>query len=134
MRFWSGGGLGDDGQMSVELGSRKRSQPAPPQVIFEALTQPRREAGRPWLELADSELEPAIVEADEPHRVVWSSPWPDRPNDRIEFEIAAAGAGSELRWTLLGPDESEPSEAVVGRMRYRLNELINGRLRYSFGQ
>jgi hypothetical protein len=120
--------------MSLELGSRKRPQPAPPRVVFEALTRPHRDGGRPWLDLADGELEPTVLEADEPHRLVWSTLWPDRPNDRIEFEIAEAGGGSDLRWTLLTPDREPPPDAVLGRMRYRLNHLINADLRYSFGQ
>ncbi|MBM7789316.1 SRPBCC family protein [Tenggerimyces flavus] len=120
--------------MALELGSRRRPQPAPPGVVFEALTEPRREGGRPWLDLADGELEPTILVAEEPHRVVWSSLWPDRPHDRIEFELAPAGTGTDLRWTLLTPDEEAPSDAVLGRLRYRLNHLINADLRYSFGQ
>ena len=43
------------------------------------------------------------------------------------------GYGTDLRWTLL-VDEPAPDEAVIGRMRYRINVLINANLRYSFGQ
>jgi hypothetical protein len=134
MRFWFSGELGEDGRMALELGSRRRPQPAPPRVVFEALTQPRRASGRAWLELAEGELEPTILSAESPHSVVWSSLWPDRPNDRIEFALAPSGGGTDLRWTLLTSDSEAPSDGVVGRMRYRLNELINANLRYAFGQ
>jgi hypothetical protein len=30
--------------------------------------------------------------------------------------------------------EPVPDEAFIGRMRYRLNQLINAELRYTFGQ
>lgn len=133
MCFWSGAYVGENGRMPLELGNRKRPQPAPPGAVFEALTQPRRSGARPWLELADGELEPTILEADEPHRVVWSSLWSDRPHDRIEFELVPAGAGTDLRWRLLTEDEA-PDDAVLGRMRYRLNYLVNADLRNSFGQ
>jgi hypothetical protein len=37
----------------IEVGGRKRNQPAPPHVVFEALTQPDRDPQRPWLMLLD---------------------------------------------------------------------------------
>ena len=35
----------------LEARSRKRNQPAPPHVMFEALTQPDHDPARLWLEL-----------------------------------------------------------------------------------
>jgi hypothetical protein len=53
-----------------EVGSRKRNQPAPPHVIFEALTHPNRDPQRPWLLLLDDEVAPRILEENEPDSVV----------------------------------------------------------------
>jgi hypothetical protein len=118
----------------LEAGSRKRKQPAPPRVIFEALTSPTREQGRSWLHLRDGEQAPRIVEAQEPALVVWSSLWAERPDAVVRFELPpeAAGQGTDLRWTLL-VDEPLPDPALLGHLRKRLNELINADLRYSFG-
>src|SRR5829696_1053540 len=91
-------------RLVIELGSRRRSQPAPPHVIWEALTQPRRAGARQWLDLHDDEVAPVVIEAHEPHLVMWASIWPCRPRDRAVFNIAAAGSGSDLRWTLLTED------------------------------
>jgi hypothetical protein len=55
------------------IGSRAKSQPPPPWVVFEALTQPDRDSARRWLRLLDDERRPEIVEAHEHSLVVWSS-------------------------------------------------------------
>jgi hypothetical protein len=68
----------------IEVGARRRNQPAPPHVVFEALCEPDRDPARPWLRLLD--------------------------------------------------DEPEPDASLLGHMRYRLNQLINADLRYTFGQ
>jgi hypothetical protein len=117
----------------VELASRTRDQPPPPSVVWEALTEPNRDPSRPWLELRDDEVAPEVVEAAKPTLVVWSSLWPDRPHDRIRFDLEPSGPASSLRWTLLTPDDP-PDDERIGRLRYRLNYLITGELRYSFGQ
>ena len=95
--------------------------------------QPRRADTRQWLYLHDDEVDPVVIETCRPSSVTWASIWPARPDDRIVFDIAAAGPGSILRWTLLTNDAAVPPE-VVGHLRYRLNRLINADLRYSFGQ
>jgi hypothetical protein len=56
----------------IEGGSRARNQPAPPHVIFEALTDPDRDPMRPWLILLGDEQRPRVIEQDEPHRLLWS--------------------------------------------------------------
>jgi hypothetical protein len=33
----------------IVIGDRRRNQPPPPHVVFEALTQPHRDLRRPWL-------------------------------------------------------------------------------------
>ncbi|MEW9530900.1 SRPBCC domain-containing protein [Microbispora sp. NPDC049125] len=117
----------------IELGSRERNQPPPPHIVWESLADPRRPGGRQWLDLRPGEVEPRVLRAVEPELVVWSSLWPDRPGDEIRFDIRPAPNGCALRWTLLTPGEA-PGQDVIGHLRHRLNFLINGRLRYSFGQ
>jgi hypothetical protein len=119
----------------LELGSRERSQPAPPHVVWESLTEPRRVGARSWLGLLDDEVEPRVVEAERPGLVVWSSLWPDRPLERVRFDLRLAGdgCGCALRWTLITTDVA-PGDSKVGHMRYRLNLLVNERLRLSYGQ
>lgn len=117
----------------LEAGARSKSQPAPPWVLFEALTQPHRDPSRPWLELLDDEVEPDVVEAVGPHLVVWSSLWSERPDARVRFELSPTGPGCTLRWTLL-VDGPEPDAALLGHLRKRVNQLVNADLRYSLGQ
>lgn len=118
-----------------EIGSRKRNQPAPPQIIFEALTQPNRDPQRMWLLLLDDEVPPKVLRSRRPDTVVWSSLWKKRPDAVIRFDLPRdkGGYGTDLRWTL-EVDEPLPDDGLVGHMRKRLNELINANLRRSFGQ
>jgi hypothetical protein len=119
----------------VEAISRKRNQPAPPHVLYEALTQPNRDPSRPWLLLQEGELTPAIVKTEEPNLVVWSSLWSERPEATIRFELPRddAGQGTDLRWTL-ELDEPLPDRTRLIEMRKRINLLINGNLRDTFDQ
>jgi hypothetical protein len=119
----------------LEAGSRKRNQPAPPHVMFEALTEPDRDPARPWLALLDDEQRPRLLEASKPSLVVWSSLWIKRPDAivRIDLPPDRSGYGTDLRWTLL-VEEPMPDASLVGHMRKRLNQLINANLRFTFGQ
>ena len=119
----------------LEAGSRKRNQPAPPHVMFEALTHPDRDPARPWLALLDDEQRPRLLEVSEPDLVVWSSLWRKRPDAIVRFDLPrdSSGYGTNLRWTLL-VDEPMPDAALVGHMRKRMNQLINAKLRFTFGQ
>lgn len=54
--------------------------------------------------------------------------WVERPDARVRF----CGGGTQLRWTLL-LDEPLPAHSLLGHLRKRLNVLINGNLRYTFG-
>lgn len=119
----------------IEVGTRRRNQPAPPHVLFEALTNPDRDLTRVWLVLLQDERRPEIVESDEPRVVVWSSLWTHRPDARIRFELPRDqyGFGTDLRWTLL-VDEPVPDASLQRDMCRRLNVLINANLRYTFGQ
>jgi hypothetical protein len=118
----------------LEVGSRKRNQPAPPRAIFEALTEPDRDPARRWLRLPDDEVRPRVLEAVEHDLVVWSSIWIKRPDAIVRFDLLRDGhGGTDLRWTLL-LDEPAADQSSLGHMRKRLNQLINAELRRSFGQ
>ncbi|MFI5891773.1 hypothetical protein ACIA5D_16835 [Actinoplanes sp. NPDC051513] len=118
----------------LEAGSRQRSQPAPPHVVFDVLADPHGDQARPWLLLLDDEQPPQLIDAEKPALIVWSSLWQKRPDARIRFDLASDGAaGTQLRWTLL-VEEPMPDPSLLGHLRKRLNELINANLRYTFGQ
>lgn len=119
----------------IEVGARRRSQPAPPHVVVAALVQPHHAAGRPWLRLLDDEHPPRVLEAEEPELVVWSSIWARRPDALVRFELPreAGGSGTDLRWVLLVA-EPVPDASLLGQLRRRLDGLVNADLRYSFGQ
>jgi hypothetical protein len=119
----------------MDVLSKKRNQPAPPQVLFEALTQPNRDPSRPWLILLKGELMPVVVESREPGLVVWSTLWPERPEAVIRFELPRdeGGYGTELTWTLQ-PEEPVPEGHRLVEMRRTINRLVNGNLRDTFDQ
>ncbi|MEU1877583.1 hypothetical protein ABZ470_09725 [Streptosporangium sp. NPDC020072] len=117
----------------IELSSRERKQPPPPRIVWESLTNPRRPGPRQWLELQRDEIEPRVLRSVEPELVVWSSLWPNRPDDEIRFDLRPYGMETSLRWTLLTSAEPPPPEAV-SHMRHRLNFLINAQLRFTYGQ
>jgi hypothetical protein len=113
-----------------ELRSRTRSQAPPAWAMFDALSDPvGDQARREWLRLEDGELLPQVVRADRPSLVIWTSPWPDRPDDLIRFDIE----DHRLTWTLLG-DAGPADEPRLDQLRYRLDVIINSDLRHSFGQ
>ncbi|MEU0532882.1 hypothetical protein [Amycolatopsis tolypomycina] len=117
-----------------EIGSRARTLPAPPGVVWDSLVAPRRAGTRPWLHLLADEVEPSVLTAEKPGRVTWSSLWPSRPDDRILFGLTAArDGGTLLRFTLLTPGEA-PDQSKTGHLRRRLNQLLFADLRHSYGQ
>jgi len=71
----------------LEATSRRRNQPAPPHVVFEALTHPDRDPHRPWLLLLDDEQRPDVVEVEAPQLLVWSSLWTGRSNAQVRFNL-----------------------------------------------
>lgn len=109
-----------------------RNQPAPPHVIFEALTDPDRDPSRPWLDLLEDEQRPMVLTAEPPSLLVWSSLWTKRADAVIRFELAPGGGGTDLSWILYVAHD-RPSDALIGHMRKRLNQLLNANLRYTFG-
>jgi hypothetical protein len=118
----------------LEVGTRRKNQPPPPHVVFEALTQPDRDPARPWLVLLPDEQRPEVLVAKEPRLVVWSSLWPRRPDARVRFDLEqdAERSGTDLRWTLSVEDPA-PDASLTGHLCKRLNVLVNAELRYSFG-
>jgi hypothetical protein len=109
----------------LEAGRRQRNQPAPPHVVFEALTDPDRHPTRPWLLLLDDEQSPQLIDAEEPNFLVWSSLWRKRSDARVRFDLASDGAaGTRLRWTLL-VEEPLQDPPLLGHLRKRLNERVD---------
>jgi hypothetical protein len=116
------------------LGSRERQLPAPPHIVWRSLSQPHELGTREWLRLLDDEIEPQVLEAEEPSLVVWSSLWPRRPDDVVRLELsAAAGGGTSLRWTMT-TEADPPDDGFVGHVCFRLNHLLWSDLRLSYGQ
>ena len=114
-----------------ELASKERTQAPPAWVVWEALADPGHPGSSAWLDLADGEVAPHVLEASRPTLVVWSSLWPDRPHDQVRFELRPKDGGCAVRWRLLSPDTAPPAEVIKDR-RHRLNFLINGKLRATF--
>ena len=101
--------------------------------MFEALTRPDRDPSRPWLELLPDEAAPAI-RASSPDAVTWTGLWPSRPDALVRFDLAPDdGSGTSLTWTLR-VDEPVPDPSKLGHLRYRVNLLVHGNLRATFGQ
>jgi hypothetical protein len=117
----------------IEIGSRARTLPAPPHIVWESLVNPHQPGARPWLHLLDDEREPTVLDADKPNRVVRSSLWPSRPRDQVLLELTAAGSQTALRFTLLTPDDP-PDASKTGHLRRRINHLLFADLRFSYGQ
>lgn len=118
----------------IEYGRRARQLPAPPNVVWGDLVAPRHDGVRPWLRLLDDEVAPRVIDSEIiPARVVWSSLWVARPDDRIVLEISPAGDGSSLQFTLLAAGEP-PDASRTGHIRRRINHLLFADLRFTYGQ
>ncbi len=117
----------------VEVIHRRKSQTPPPWVVWEALTSLEADASSDWLHLADGEIPPTVIAANRPDVVMWSTLWPDHEQVVIALDIVPKGDGSDLTWTILAPPGTiDDTEAK--RLRYRMDTLINGKSRRSFGQ
>lgn len=119
----------------IEIGRRKRNQPAPPHAVFEAMTHLDRDPDRPGWICSTTRFARKLCTSIRRRLVVWSSLWVKRPDARIRFDLPpdANALGTDLCWTLL-VDEPAPADALVGHMRKRLNQVINANVRYTFGQ
>lgn len=116
-----------------EYGNRARTLPAPPGVVWDSLADPHRRGTRPWMAVLSDEVEPTVLEGERPVRLVWSSLWPSRPDDRILLDLTTKGLDTLLRFRLLTPHEP-PVEPELRHYRYRINHLLYADLRYSYGQ
>lgn len=121
------------GETMLEIGSRGDRLPAPPAVVRDSLVRPRQPGTREWLDLLPGEVEPLVLVADEPDRVVWSSLWRSRPRDEVHLELTPVGSETLLSFTLLTPD-GLPDERSVDHLRRRLSQLLFRDLRLSYGQ
>jgi hypothetical protein len=118
----------------IEIGRRRRSQPAPPNVVFAALTELDRDRDRPWLRLLADEQRPQVLHSVTPSALTWSSLWIKRPDATVTFDLPLrSDGGTDLEWALR-VEAPAPDATLVGHMRKRLNELVNADLRYTFGQ
>ena len=116
------------------IASKRRSQPAPPWVIFDDLVDPDRQPRRPWLHLEDDEIAPVVLESERSSHVVWSSLWLKRPDARIAFDLTArTDGGTDLRWTLL-VEPPAPDDRRFRHLCQRIGTLINANLRHTYGQ
>ena len=115
------------------VATRRRTQPAPPHVVFDDLTHPGRPTHRPWLHLLAGELAPRVLVSEYASVVVWSSIWLARPDAKVRFELSYAESGTDLRFTLL-LDPPIPDDDEIRTMRKRLGRLINSQLRHTYGQ
>ena len=115
------------------IGSRERTLPAPPSVVWRSLVRPHDPGARPWLRLLDDEVEPRVMAAEEPVLAVWSSLWPGRPEDIVRLELRPQDGGTALRWTMTTEGEP-PDDSTTGHLRYRLNRLLWADLRLSYGR
>ncbi len=116
-----------------ELGRRRQRMPPPAGILWADLAAPRRDGPRVWLSLLDDERWPSVLESVEGERVMWSSPWPHRPADRIVLEVAPDPNGSTLEFVWLAGDPL-PTESTIAHIRKRLNVLLFAELRFSYGQ
>ncbi|MDF3284745.1 hypothetical protein [Gordonia sp. N1V] len=116
------------------IASKRRSQPAPPWVIFDDLVDPDRQPRRPWLHLEDDEIAPVVLESERSSHVVWSSLWLKRPDARIAFDLTArTDGGTDLRWTLL-VEPPAPDDRQFRHLCQRIGTLINANLRQTYGR
>ncbi|MDO1486636.1 Uncharacterised protein [Rhodococcus rhodochrous] len=117
-----------------EIARRRRTQPPPPHIVYQALIDPDRDPRRPWLILHEDEQRPEVVEAVEPDLVVWTSIWSWRRDARIRFELSGSRRSDTAVCWILTVDDPIPDNETILRMRKRVNVLINAHLRSTFGQ
>jgi hypothetical protein len=105
------------------LADRVHRYNAPLDLMFKALTEGRGW----WLGLQPGEIEPQVLVAVPPERVVWSSLWPASPDDTIEFDVSGDSVSTEIRFRWF--TNSPPDERGIGITRQRLNRELGGNIR-----
>lgn len=111
---------------------RRSRLPAPPGIVWDSLVEPHRPRTRPWLVVADDEVEPRVLAAERPVSVLWSSPWPARPDDTVLVELAPHESGTAITYTLRAAGEP-PDAATAERQRRRVSVMLLADLRESYG-
>jgi uncharacterized protein YndB with AHSA1/START domain len=102
-------------------------------VVWDDLARPRRTGTRAWLDLADGELTPSVLEVERPSRLVWSSLWSDLVDDRLELTLTPHGSETHLAVVMVGFGEA-PARERAAAVRYRLGEVFYRDLRRSYDQ
>jgi hypothetical protein len=115
----------------VEYAARRGTLPVPPHVVWDDLAAPQLTGTRAWLELQDGETEPEMLEGDRPSRLVWTSLWDDRPDDRVEFTLTSRGSDTLVAVVVVADQDTEPDQA--SQIRRRLGQLVFDELRLSYG-
>ena len=115
------------------VADRRRPLPAPPPVVWADLVQPRAEGVRPWLRLLPDEVPPRVLSRYEPRRVTWSSLWTRHPDLVIRLDCEPDGGGTRLHVVVEAPDDAAEG-AWIGHVRHRINKLLFGELRATYGQ
>jgi hypothetical protein len=111
------------GAEQPQLIARKWKYAAPDWRLYDGLVDERHR----WLRPSIGELDPHVVEAQRPDRVVFR-PWVDPRIDRVEVLISPDGYGSQAIALVFGPEELRvPNERQL--LRHRLGSLIGGALR-----
>lgn len=64
----------------IAIGTRARTLPASPHIVWGSLATPTDPGSRRWLTLVDDERMPTVLAAERPTMVLWSSLWPARPH------------------------------------------------------
>lgn len=117
------GDRGNEGERLTLADRVHRYSGVPVSFIYAALTT-ELDA---WLRLQPGEVRPAVSDAVPDQRVVWSSFWPDSPDDTIELDLARYGDGTEIRWRW--HSSSPPDARGIAITRQRLNKKLGGDLR-----
>jgi hypothetical protein len=96
---------------------------APVTLLYSALTTDLDA----WMRLAPGEVVPTVLDATPLTKVVWSSFWPNSPEDTIVLHLTGFREETTIRlqWFTRTP----PDERGVGITRQRLNRKIGGDLR-----
>lgn len=108
------------------LAERKSKQDPPPRVVLDALVG---EQSIWWISV-EGEQEPSVVAADDPGKVIYTSPFLWRPNDVIEFSVEPHQLGSIVHLRHKSDESFVPLEAEA--IRHRWGEHIDRDLRDRF--
>lgn len=117
------------------IADRTRSLPAPVGIVHADLIRPTTDGPRAWLKLLPDEV-PPVTHPGGDLTLVWASIWTRHPELTIHLTCTPDGAGCRLRFVVHAPDATPgvDDDAWIGHIRRRLNQLLFGELRFSYGQ